>query len=342
MEKPPFFSCVMPSFNSEKYIVRAIESMLRQSFEDFELLIVDDSSVDKSREIIRDFEAKDGRVKGIYPTENKGAGAARNVALKEAKGEFAVFLDSDDFMDADFLASAYEIIKDNPDADGVKFGGIEEYVENDNVVYRKVCLPEKGKYISKREIFSAAVLMEETPLFGYPWNGVYRMKIIREHNVIFNEHYKMNEDFLFNIAFFKTANVMITVDKAFCHYQKGAGSLSTSANKDYLKHHIVKIESFLGAFEGNPPKELLPKIYWQYFRIILSALERENESTREELINQIKTSELYKGFLQTDFSKETLKRRLLIGGFKLAPLMLSKLVSYIRKKSPVFFAKVKR
>jgi len=98
----------------------------------------------------------------------------------------------------------------------------------------------------------------------------------------------------------------------------------------------------LGAFEGNPPKELIPKIYWQYFRIILSALEREEESTRKELIDKVKTSELYKGFLQADFSKETLKRRLLIGGFKLAPLMLSKLVSYIRKKSPVFFAKVKR
>ena len=342
MIEKPFFSVIMPSYNSEKYIARAVNSLLAQSFEDFELLIVDDSSKDKSREIIRDFAARDARVRGIYPKENKGAGAARNTALKEAAGEFAAFLDSDDFVDKDFLRAAREIIEKNPDADGVKFGAIEEYTEKDEVIYSRICLPEAGKYTGKREIFSAAVRMEETPLFGYPWNGVYRLSLIRAHSVEFDEKYKMNEDFLFNVKFFSKANVMVTAPEAFCHYQKREGSLSTSANKEYLESHIIKVESFLKIFDNKPPEELLPKIYWQYFRIILSALERESGASRNELIKNIKEDELYKEFIRTDFSKETFKRRLLIGLFKLSPLALVKLVSFIRKKSPIFFVKVKR
>jgi glycosyltransferase involved in cell wall biosynthesis len=117
MSKKPFFSVIIPTYNREKFLKIAIRSVLEQSFDNYELIIIDDGSSDGTKEMFEGRKTRDeGRgkkIKYIY-RGNKGPAAARNQGLKEAKGEFICFLDSDDRFRQDKLKITYEYIKKYP------------------------------------------------------------------------------------------------------------------------------------------------------------------------------------------------------------------------------------
>ena len=91
-----FFSIIVPVYNSEKYLSQCIESVLSQSYSNFELILVDDSSTDSSFEICQLFANKDARINVIHK-ENGGTSSARNVGLNNAKGDYILFMDNDDY-----------------------------------------------------------------------------------------------------------------------------------------------------------------------------------------------------------------------------------------------------
>ncbi|MBQ8769519.1 MAG: glycosyltransferase family 2 protein, partial [Oscillospiraceae bacterium] len=110
-----FFSVVVPVYNVENYLKECVDSILRQSFADFELILVDDGSKDGSGAICDAYALGDARVKVIHK-ENGGQSTARNAGVRAAAGEYAVFLDSDDFIDtSDFFADLHSALTDNAD-----------------------------------------------------------------------------------------------------------------------------------------------------------------------------------------------------------------------------------
>ena len=96
MNKNPTVSVIIPTYNRAHLVDRAIQSVLNQTYKDFELIIVDDGSTDNTEDIIKEFQKKDERIKYIRHEENRGGSAARNTGIKAAKGEYIAFLDSDD------------------------------------------------------------------------------------------------------------------------------------------------------------------------------------------------------------------------------------------------------
>jgi glycosyltransferase involved in cell wall biosynthesis len=106
-------SIVIANYNSEKYISCTLKSILRQSYFNFEILIIDDKSTDNSLNIINKFRINEHRIKLIELTKNSGPAKARNVGIKEAKGEYLTFIDSDDIWDSDFLKTSIEFSKRN-------------------------------------------------------------------------------------------------------------------------------------------------------------------------------------------------------------------------------------
>lgn len=106
-------SVVMPNYNSEKYIAETIHSVISQTYTNWELLIVDDCSTDNSTEIIREIQKKDNRIKLFVNESNRGAAYSRNVALREAKGKWVAFLDSDDMWIAEKLEKQISFMKEN-------------------------------------------------------------------------------------------------------------------------------------------------------------------------------------------------------------------------------------
>ena len=107
----PFFSVVIPVYNAEKYINRSVESILQQSFENFEVVLVDDGSADKSMELCEKLVQKDTRV-SFFHQKNQGVSAARNKGISMARGKYLVFVDADDYIRADTLKLLYENCND--------------------------------------------------------------------------------------------------------------------------------------------------------------------------------------------------------------------------------------
>lgn len=108
-------SVIMPLYNNEKYVIEAIQSVINQTYKDWELIIVNDASRDNSKEVVEKFLEKqvDSRIKFINLEKNKGVSFARNLGIRESKGEYISFLDSDDFWNKDFLKLSYYKLKEN-------------------------------------------------------------------------------------------------------------------------------------------------------------------------------------------------------------------------------------
>ena len=106
----PIISIIVPFYNGEKYLKECIESFINQTFTDFEVILVDDGSVDGSVAVAKELMAKDGRIK-LISQQNKGVSTARNVAMKEASGEYFMFVDADDRLRSDALFVLYESLK---------------------------------------------------------------------------------------------------------------------------------------------------------------------------------------------------------------------------------------
>ena len=110
-----FFSVVVPVYNVKNYLAQCVNSVLRQSFEDFELILVDDGSKDGSGALCDAYARDDARVKVLHK-ENGGQSTARNAGIRAASGQYAVFLDSDDFIDSpDFFAELHDALKEGAD-----------------------------------------------------------------------------------------------------------------------------------------------------------------------------------------------------------------------------------
>ncbi|HEX3074064.1 MAG TPA: glycosyltransferase [Ignavibacteriales bacterium] len=122
----PFVSVCIPTYNRAKYIKQAVESALKQNYENFEVVVVDDGSTDDTKEALA--EIKNGRLK-YYAKEHSGAPATRNLAIENARGEYILWLDSDDTLSPDTLALYMKALRENPDAD-VFYGNIVITDEN--------------------------------------------------------------------------------------------------------------------------------------------------------------------------------------------------------------------
>ena len=125
----PKFSIIVPVYNVEKYIKKCLDSIMNQSFKDYEVIVINDGTKDNSMDIVKKYDVK------IINQENKGQSSARNHGIKEAKGEYIVFLDSDDTIEKDLLKELNDATKDKPDV--VRFQVRETYENKEDIEYKE-------------------------------------------------------------------------------------------------------------------------------------------------------------------------------------------------------------
>ena len=343
----PFFSIIMPVYNSERYLKRAIVGIIEQAFADFELIIVDDGSQDSSLEICREFAAEDPRVVVIQANDNAfGVSGARNAGLKKARGAYIAFVDSDDAVEKDLLEKAHACLSDGK-ADLLKYSCVEEYYDADgNLAYPRIrTMPDE--FVEEAGLSDKAVEMECIPLFGYVWNGVYKRQIIVDNGIEFNTAYKVNEDFDFNIQYLKCCSNMQCLSDCLYHYAKrGNDSLSSKQNSAYYDLHMMKIRSFVDLHDSvdSIKAETRRRIFWLYARFVYSTLQR-GQGDKGQMLQEIKRDKLFEMFRQTRFrGAAPLKQVLLTELLKssdLLPLCMVSLIDFVRNRFPVLFAKWK-
>ncbi|RRF95921.1 MAG: glycosyltransferase [Lachnospiraceae bacterium] len=188
MINTPLVSVLMPIYNVEKYLAECIESVLSQTYSNFELILVDDGSTDKCSEIVDEFSDKDHRVIAIHQ-ENAGVDAARNNAIKHANGKYIAFIDSDDKYEPRYLETMVNEAESN-DYQLVTCSFIPFGVTN----------PPKFKVISEQVTdrdTAAEYLLGYNSVNGYVWNKLFTKEIIDQNNIWFEDGYWACDDVLF-------------------------------------------------------------------------------------------------------------------------------------------------
>ena len=184
-------SIIVPIYNTEKYLHRCIDSVLAQTYKDFELLLIDDGSTDSSGVICDSYAAKDGHIK-VFHKENGGVSSARNLGLDNAQGEWITFVDSDDYIEENFLKS----FEGNLDADLVVGNAVLLTCQTGRRTDLK-CI-SSGCYKDVRNVFSSHL---SEMILRVPWGKMYRAGLISD--LRFNESMHLGEDTLFSLCYFR-------------------------------------------------------------------------------------------------------------------------------------------
>lgn len=277
MQNSPFFSIVMPVYNVEEYLPQAVESILAQTFSDFELILVDDCSPDASGALCDRYAQSDARVVVHHLTENGGLSNARNQGIKAACGAYITFVDSDDYVTDDLLQTVYDSLQKNR-ADAVVFGMVEDYFDANGTLLKSYTISsDKDLYITDRETLRKEVIeLERRTLLGYSTNTFYRLDILKENSIYFKK-ITLIEDILFNLDFTPFAETANILKFAPYHYMKRAdNSLTNKFVKDYYVLHRRRVYDLLKLYESwdmctEHVYTVLADIYVRY---IFSALQR--------------------------------------------------------------------
>lgn len=235
-------SMIIPVYQVEKYIAQCIESVINQTFRDFELILVDDGSKDSSGMICDTYAAKDDRIIVIH-TENRGAASARNTGLDHASGNYITFLDGDDYIAENMLSRLYEVIHDS---------------EYDMVVsdFLNILPDEKDNFIVhlQEQTVCGRVVLEHLKnernygLWTIVWNKIYKREVLE--NLRFPAGKYFEDEFFSNQLYLNSGQIHVIPDVLCYHRVLASSTMNTQKIENYL--------DLLDAF-----RERL-EIYWKY------------------------------------------------------------------------------
>lgn len=248
MDHRVLISVVVPIYNAEKYIERAIESVLCQLDGRVELILVDDGSCDSSGKICDAYAVKHHDIRVIHKV-NGGSSSARNAGMMVAKGEYIVFLDADDYLEPNTCQELMSVIRVyRPDC--IDFGW--KYINPDKeVTFNLHKLPKNvllDKEMLRKTILPPLLhLCKDDYHFIYDFSviKIYRRDIIRKHSVFFDEGRRTWEDRLFVSQYLKYCRNYYSMDQCFYNYVYVPGSLSQQYNVDYFRIILDSFEKYI-------------------------------------------------------------------------------------------------
>lgn len=353
-EKKPYFTVVMPVYNVGKYIGRAISSIQEQTFQNWEVLVVDDCSKDNSREIADQYAKGDSRIKVIHHEVNQGVSAARNSGTDAACGKYIWYMDPDDYVDNILLERVYASIERNP-AEVIMFGHVEEYYDKKGSLrYTHPICPEEHYFENAEALRPHVIELEQQTSYGYVWNKFFLLDTIRNLKLRY-ENIKLIEDFIFNVVYFMDIETMNILPFTPYHYGKRLETnLTNKFVPDYFKLHRQRIEMLFDQFSywGICTVEVRGILGGLYARYILSALERNcdkrsgmNHAQRYKWCKAVFAQGLFNELIPVAKAKESLALRIALVLFRwkraILCLIMGRSVYIIRRFLPMVYSKVK-
>lgn len=219
----PNLSVIVPVYNTEKYLRRCCESILKNTYTDYELILVNDGSTDQSGEICREY-SKYSNVTVINQC-NQGVSVARNTGLAHASGKYVIFLDADDYCEINTFELCISAIEESV-ADILIFG---HYLESDGNVYGVITPPDGGVVFD---------VFDRIQCSWSVWGKVFVKKIIDDNNITFNPALRTGEDFIFNLTYLlHLERDYVTLSVPLYHYltNRQHSLTNTAKNLESLK-----------------------------------------------------------------------------------------------------------
>ena len=230
-------SIIVPVYNTEKYLDQCIQSILAQTYNDFELLLIDDGSTDSSGAICDKYAEQDSRVR-VFHKDNGGVSSARNMGLDNAKGEWITFVDADDELYIDALKVLAEI-SSNTFVDLV-IAGYDFYDDIEKKMIRTTSQPCQKSLFYARDV--ALTRIYQNKIGFWPWfmcSKLFKARIIKTHAICFNEHIAFSEDRLFVIEYICAINNGVHfLSTPIYKYRKHENSVMSKSDKIYDKRSI--------------------------------------------------------------------------------------------------------
>lgn len=270
----PKVSVIVPIYNVEKYLEKCINSLLSQTLEDIQIILVNDGSKDNSGNIAKEYE-KNNKDRVIYvEKENGGLSDARNYGLKYATGDFIAFLDSDDYIEKNAYEEMYnKAIEENAD-----------YVECDFIweFPNKIRVDKQYPYKNKKEMLSFVRVVA--------WNKLIKRQLITDNNLEFPKGLRY-EDVEFTYKLIPFINKFAYVDKPFIHYVQRKGSIANVQNERTAEIFTVLDNVIEFYKENNIYDEYRDELEYNYARYLLcSSLKRmckiKDKIVREKLLTE--------------------------------------------------------
>lgn len=269
-------SIIIPVYNSEQYLRACIDSVLGQSFNDFELLLINDGSTDSSGKICDEYALKDARVR-VFHKENGGASSARNLGIENACGEWICFIDSDDKISDNY----FNLFKRDLPYSDIIFVGIDK-IDQNKVISRVRFndeMMETYDFLNKYTLFSR---------FAGPVGKFYKATIIQQNQLQFNEKIHNGEDGLFNLCFLVKSQKVYFDNHSIYYYLKRENSLSSriinvvEGEQLYLAYlEVMELNSFS---HKNISKHIQYVVAIYFFSIINSDLSFKKKKEKLKLL----------------------------------------------------------
>ncbi len=211
----PKISIIMPIYNSENYIKESLNSLINQTFKNFELICINDGSTDNTLNILKEYEKNDERIE-IINQDNMGAGIARNVGMKKAKGDYLIFLDSDDIFEQKMLEELFiTIITNNVDiviCNSINFNSENFLFEKNYIIPNEKINKSFSSFEIKKDFFNFFIWL--------PWDKIFKKKFIENLGINF-QNLKSTNDLFFIASSVIIAKNISFIDKIFIKHRVG-------------------------------------------------------------------------------------------------------------------------
>lgn len=283
-------SVVVPMYNSERYIERCINSIIDQDMEEMEIILINDGSTDKTKYIAERYVNKYKNVRLIHKEKNEGISAARNTGIKNAIGEYIVFIDSDDEINKGMFTNMYELGKKS-NSDLVMCSYSRKYKDFDEDIKANI---EEDYVIYNRSDIEKNIIptfVENTEYgYYYAWNKLYKREFLEINNIFFREKIKFGEDWFLNLEVFEKINTFSYINEPYYNYFDNMGSQSKNIDRDRIKlylegheknHYFIKKYNLESKYVDA---RLLEEIYVYISSLLLS---NESYATKKNIIKSL-------------------------------------------------------
>lgn len=280
MTNAPLFSIIVPIYNVESYLKECLDSILAQTYKNFELILIDDGSTDESASIAKSYAEQDSRCIFLQQENNGSASVARNAGLDIAKGDYIVFLDSDDTLEKGALAYYAKIFM----------------AQDIDIIYTEFNLTSNdGKFLKREKFwFDMQTLAGQTKsgdellsilykqnavLFTYCWQGTIKREIIEQHKIRFCKGTYF-EDVLFGLEIFSYARSVFISPEVFVNYRQSTESVIRSKNEKDTKKMLKNLQANVVVAQEIPSLAsrmesiVSPQTHNFYFRCLATILKR--------------------------------------------------------------------
>ena len=306
----PLFSIVVPVFNLEEQIEKCIESLRQQTMNDYEIILVDDGSTDRSYEICRRFAAEDTRIQAVSQP-NGGVSKARNTGIRLARGKYIVFVDGDDYVERDYLKDLSEA---DEDADLVIMGYTLEYDTH------KIPVPKHVEEMRIRHHESGQIQkLYMNGFLSYVWGKRFSLDMLRERELCFDTELNIGEDICFVMEYILQSFNVIVKDRCSYHYihYDMRNTLSNRLTADRIAQMDQGLDRICRMLEkaGWPDAEnMVIYKYGVLLKYTVDSYIQGNEFSDEKSIRSVMKSRWYGKSLKNNtlYGKESSKYRWLI------------------------------